>query len=296
MGEPAPGDVPGTAFLAPPHPTLYPCLLDGDRMRPEARDALIGYIVPILESVESGVRAWVRFATIGSGVSYNWDERGDLDVQVWIDTAGYVAAGGEDPEGLIVRLRTAIIEANYPTCADLGLATPDSVGALKVQYFAKAGTGTREDNLSEQPYGCWDIDGDEWVVRPEPITARFYGEAFLAAHADAVAISERAAGPLATLERAVRDARYWDALSRATGEPSFAERAGRSREEAAAARDTVWHLFDAVVVSRDAAYSPEGRGIHDPRDSTVKLLEVWGVFGALKSGARDPFPWEDPPG
>jgi hypothetical protein len=44
----------------------------------------------------------------------------------------------------------------------------------------------------------------------------------------------------------------------------------------------VQEVYDAIVEGRQAAYKPGGMGIKDPRDSLVKVLEVWGIFDRLK--------------
>jgi hypothetical protein len=284
----------GVPFLTDPHPTLYPCVFDADGVRPEARDRLIGYILPVLESAAPGARDWVAFRAIGSGASYNWDEGGDLDVQVWVDTEAYAEAGGTDPEGLVRRLRAACGPVNYPTVASLGLTADGVEGTMQVQYYVKPGKGTDDEVRSERPYSAWNLDDGGWIIEPWPITPEFYGDLFLQVETSAKQVAEQADDLLDDLERSVREATYWQELFERGGDERYRQQANEARIEAERAHAGVETIFNGVFEARDEAYSPEGKGVADERDATTKLLEVWGVFWKLKRAARAPLPWDAP--
>ena len=283
----------GSAFLAKPHDRLYPCLFEGDQMREEARQGLVGHMLPVLESSSPGAREWVRFAVIGSGMSYNWDDRGDLDVQVWVDVDTYASSGKTDPENLVKRLRRESAPANFPRLADIGLATDDCDGKMLVQYYIKPGKGTHDEVRSERPYAAYDLDGGEWIVQPEPITPEFYATLFMAVEKKAERLAEQAGDLFDDLERRTAEATYWDGLLQQDPKPTYEEQRDEARLAAEQARAGVVTIFDAVFEGRDEAYGPGGKGIKDERDATEKLLEVWGVFQKLKHHARDPLPWEE---
>ncbi len=281
-------------FLKPPHETLYPCLFEGTAMREDVAERLMGHILPVLESAYPGAREWTRFAVVGSGLSYNWDEAGDLDVQVWIDVDRYAAGGGPDPEHLVKGLRRAAGPVNYPRLADLGLSTDDCTGAMKVQFYVKAGTGTEREILDERPYAAYDLEAGRWIVEPEPLTPEFYAKLFLAVEKRAEALAEQADDLMDDLERRLAEAAYWDGLLRQSAGAEYEAQRDEARLAAEQAQAGVVQIFDTVFEGREAAYSPEGAGIRDERDATQKLLEVWGIFGKLKHHAREPLPWEPP--
>jgi hypothetical protein len=279
-------------FLTDPHPTLYPCVFDEQGLMEEARERIVGHILPVLESAAPGARDWLAFRVIGSGASYNWDEGGDLDVQVWVDVEAYAAGGGTDPDGLVKRLRAACGPVNYPTVASLGLTTEDCAGTMQVQYYVKAGRGTYEEVRAERPYAAWDLDGTGWIVEPWPITPEFYGDLFIQVEARAKEVAEQADDLLDDLERSLREAAYWEGLHAKTPEERYLQQANEAKLEAERAHAGIVTLFDAVFEARDEAYSPEGKGVADERDAQTKLLEVWGVFWKLKRAARAPLPWD----
>lgn len=261
-------------------------------MYEEARQGLIGHMLPVLESSSPGAREWVQFRVIGSGMSYNWDDRGDLDVQVWVDVDTYTASGKTDPENLVKRLRRESAPANFPRMADIGLATDDCDGKMLVQYYIKPGKGTHDEVRSEQPYAAYDLDAGEWIVRPEPITPEFYATLFMAVEKKAERLAEQAGDLLDDLERRVAEASYWEGLYQQKPEPAYEEQRDEARLAAEQAKAGIVTIFDSVFSSRDEAYSPGGKGIKDERDATEKLLEVWGVFQKLKQHARGSLPWE----
>ncbi len=283
---------PQVPFLTDPHPTLYPCVFEANGVKPEARDRLLGHILPVLESAAPGARDWISFCVIGSGASYNWDEGGDLDVQVWVDTEAYAAGGGTDPDGLVKRLRAACGPVNYPTVASLGLTTDDCAGTMQVQYYIKPGTGTDDEVKSERPYSAWNLDEDRWIIEAWPITPEFYGDLFLQVEASAKQVAEQADDLLDDLERSLREAAYWEGMFERGNDPRYRQQADEAKIEAERAHAGVETLFNAVFEARDEAYSPEGKGVADERDAQTKLLEVWGVFWKLKRAARAPLPWE----
>jgi hypothetical protein len=288
--EPTPP--PPVPFLTDPHPTLYPCVFDEGGMRQEARDRILGHIAPVFESASPGIGEHIAYRVVGSGASFNWDEGGDLDIQVWVNVDAYAAAGGTDPEGLIKRLRAACGPVNYPTVESLGLVTDDCGGAMQVQYYVKAGTGTYQEVRSERPYSAWDIDEGVWIVQAWKITPEFYGDLFLQVESKAKEIAEQADDLMDDLERSVREATYWQGMYDRGNDKRYLQQATEAKLEAERAHAGVETLFDAVFYARDDAYSPEGKGVADERDAQTKLLEVWGVFWKLKRAARSPLPWD----
>ena len=262
-------------FLDPPHEVLYPCVWGPDeQMLPQARSIFISTIMGMVTERWGMDRSWIRFSVIGSGASYNWDETGDIDIQVWVS----------DESRLVDIRRFIVANLLHRTCADYGLATPDCAGAMEVQFYAKAGRGTPTENLAGQPYACYDIDLDRWLVRPIPLTPELYGDLFLLVEDRAEQIATEAEDAIAAVDRARLDVGFWAGLASESeifsGRHEVAERNLVRRLGEAKA------LFDQIFKGRQEAYSPEGHGIYDERDAIWKLLEVWGITPRLKEIAH----------
>src|SRR6476469_1028792 len=88
------------SFLKHPHDDLYPPAFEGgDKITVKAKNAIKSHVLNQLELNEyPNADQWIYFTVYGSGISYNWDETGDFDVQMWIDVARYNEAEPDDPQ------------------------------------------------------------------------------------------------------------------------------------------------------------------------------------------------------
>lgn len=261
-------------FLSQPHDSLYGAAWepsDGDGgwiMRPEAK---VAFTETVADLVPHAV-GHMNFAVIGSGACYNWDESGDLDVQVWVD------------DSTILRdVRRAIVGnlVGTYTCADLGLTSPPGDGSMEVQWYAKPGLGTFEENAEGQPYACYDMQLDEWVVAPYPLTPSMYADQFIAVEGHAEEVAAEAEVLLSLYDRARASALYWSGLS--ATDKMYDGRSADAHVKVLSTQADVKALYDSLKANRAAAYKADGRGIHDERDSVWKLLQVWGIVARLES-------------
>jgi hypothetical protein len=238
-------------------------------MLPEARQAFIGRFLEVVLPVYPDIRDVVRFAAIGSGASYNWDEAGDFDVQVWVAN-----------DDLVAEIRRLIVaELLDKTCEDFGLD-----GTMGVQYYAKLGRGIFEENLSGNPYACYDIDLDKWLVEPFPMTPEFYGDLFLLVTSRAEEIAQEADILLSAYERDRRDVEYWSAL--AAEADGYEYQVEASQANLRESWDRAKAFFHQMMLMRKRAYEPGGKGVFDDGDAIWKLLEVWGITPRLKTLAH----------
>lgn len=262
-------------FLDQPHPTLYPCVWGPDeQMRPEARERFLRALLDLAEPLWPDVRSWLRFAVIGSGASYNWAEDGDLDIQVWV----------ADEDRLRDVRRLIVGNLLGKTCADYGLTTTDCDGAMEVQFFAKPGRGTIGENLHGQPYACYDMDLDRWLVHPIPLTPEMYGDLFALVYDRAEEVAAEAEALLARYDRARRDADYWTNLNRRGG--GFEDYVAQAQARLVERHEDVKALYKQLAEQRANAYTKRGKGIYDEQDAIWKMLEVWGINPRLKNVAQ----------
>lgn len=283
-------------FLNDPHKELYPAAFDGMKMRPEANKKIKHYVLQAIETgVEANADRWVYFTVYGSGASYNWDETGDFDVQMWVDIDTYNEHHMDQPltsDELLAMVRRAVQSVNFPSFAELGLKT-DCEGKMLIQYYPKPGKGTKEENLASKPYACYDMELDEWLQRPEPFTPEFYGESFLRVENKARDIADQADQLLSQFQRNILSWQFWTQLFSKYRNKEYRKAADDAKTNATIEQQGVMTLFEGVFGGRQKAYSPEGEGYKDERDLTQKLLEVWGVFQKLKHFARMPLTWDE---
>lgn len=283
-------------FMKEPHATLYPCAFEGEKMRPEASKAIKNHILKaLIDAGFSDADNWIYFTVYGSGASYNWDEEGDFDVQMWVDYIKYNENHSEPmtSDELVVEVRRWVQTANFPSFAELNLSTDDCEGSMLIQYYPKPGTGTEEENLASKPYACYDMEQDQWLQKPEPIRPTFYGEMFLMVMPKAEDIAIQAEALLAELDRNVTNWQFWYGMYNEYHNDEYLKEADRAQESAHQEREAIRNLFENVFKGRQEAYSPAGEGFKDERDIIQKVLEVWGIFQDLKHNARADLPWEE---
>jgi hypothetical protein len=288
-------------FLREPKSELYPPLFQGSKTVPvEVRSKLKAHVLNVLELEFINPDQWIYFTIYGSGISYNWDEGGDLDLQMWVDHEKYMQQGGEDMtvDDLIASVRRNVQKVNFPSFKDLGLTSPagskeEADGSMLIQYYPKPGKGTPEENLASKPYACYDLETDEWLEEPEPIEPTFYGEQFVMLLPKAEDIALQAEALISEYERDILNWQFWFALNSQSGDPAYQDQMLESKDRAEQEKAGIKNLFDGVFQGRAKAYSPEGKGIEDERDMVQKLLEVWGIFQKLKHYAREPLPWDE---
>jgi hypothetical protein len=279
-------------FLKEPHDALYPSAFKGDKMRPEAVKKIKDYV---LTAIGDDADKWIYFTLYGSGASYNWDEDGDFDVQMWVDIDKYNEAHSDKPltsDELLDMTRRAVQTVNFPSFKELGLDTSDCEGRMLIQYYAKPGKGTEEENLASKPYACYDMETNKWLYHPEPFTPEFYGESFIRVMPKATDVAEQSEDLVAQFNRNIINWQFWNQLYEEHKNEAYKKQAEISKTNATLEQQGIMTLFQGVFGGRQEAYSPEGEGYHDERDLVQKLLEVWGIFQNLKHFARLTLPWD----
>lgn len=284
-------------FLKEPHEDLYPCAWENNKMKPEANKAMKDHILNYLAEQEyTDADKYIYFTVYGSGASYNWDEDGDFDLQLWVDYSKY-KKGHPDmditADELIADIRRNVQIVNFPSFADLGLATEDCQGTMLIQYYAKPGTGSEEENIAQKPYACYDMETDKWIVEPKKYGPTFYGAEFVMVMPKAQDIALQSEALVGSLERNTVAWSFWKQFSEQTGDPHYSDIANQAQEKASLDKDAIHNLFLNVFRGRQEAYSETGQGIEDERDAVEKMLEVWGTFQTMRHYVKTPLPWEE---
>jgi hypothetical protein len=293
----------GEGYLKDPHDNLYPYLFPtgGTKMPEKVRHLLKSHVLNQLEEAFEDPDNFIYFTCYGSGISYNWDEGGDLDIQMWVDIEKFQALNEEKAtwtmDDLLAEVRRNVQLVNFPTVKEIGLSPgkddDESTGEMLIQYYPKPGKGTKEENLAQQPYACLDLETGEWLVPPKPFDPEFYGLHFLEVMPKATDMAIQAEALLDEFERNVLNWQFWFSLYSRYRNPAYQEQYQEAQKNAIMEKSGIENMFHGIFGGRQEAYSPGGKGIEDERDMTQKLLEVWGIFQRLKHYSRAPLPWDE---
>lgn len=294
----------GEGFLKDPHKNLYPYLFPdgGTVMSEKVRHLLKSHVLNQLEDAFEDPDNFIYFTVYGSGVSYNWDEGGDLDIQMWIDIEKFQALNEEKAtwtmDDLLAEVRRNVQLVNFPTVKDIGLTAPndpeeETTGEMLVQYYPKPGKGTKEENLASKPYACYDLETGEWLEQPKPFDPSFYGLHFLEVMPKATDMAIQAEALLDEFERNVLNWQFWFSLYSRYRNPAYQGQYQEAQRNAILEHAGIKNMFAGIFGGRAEAYSPGGKGIEDERDMLQKVLEVWGIFQRLKHYSRAPLPWDE---
>lgn len=288
-------------FLREPHDELYPNLFKGeDKIPDDVKAVLKNHVLEPLSAEFTDPDAFIYFTIYGSGISYNWDEGGDLDLQLWVDVEKYSSTTDQPltTDDLLASIRRVVQTVNFPTFISLGLKAPDgspedTTGSMMIQYYPKPGKGTKDENLASKPYACYDLETDEWLVKPKPIRPEFYGDEFLLLMPKAKDIALQTEALLGEYQRNILNWQFWFAMYSRYKKKEYREQYVEAMQDASQEKEGIKNLFEGVFGGRAEAYAPGGKGIYDERDMVQKLLEVWGIFQELKHYARLPLPWDE---
>lgn len=276
-------------YVRDPHDTLYPPVFEDDRVKPVVRERLRNYILEPLSERFVSPESWLRFYIYGSGASYDWDESGDLDVQVFVDEDRFWSLNPDanlDGHTVVSTVRRTFADKNFRTLEQLGLE-----GDMTVQYYAKSGQGTHEQVLSERPYAAYDLDEDVWVVKPEPMGADFFARLFERSMAKAQMLAEHIGALITAYDVDVMSAEYWGAM--AERDPEYEGDKEKYRQEAESDYRRLKSIYDSIHRARNKAYGPQGMGNLDERDAVYKMLLAWDVLPALERRVKEGVPWRD---
>lgn len=278
-------------FLGEPHKTLYPPLFKGMKLRPEVAKIIKKHALDAISEEFKNPDDFCYFTIYGSGISYNWDEKGDIDIQIWVDIDDY---DGEPmtQDDLVAAVRRLIAPINFSSVKELGIDTQDEVGTTLVQYYAKPGTGSKDENLASKPYACYDLEKMKWLVRPTPIKPTFYGDAFIKMMPEANDVANEVESLCDDFERHSLEWEFWNKLNEENPNKLYATRLKQLQTKAEETQAGVIRVFKRIFKGRADAYSPTGEGINDQRDVLQKYLEIWGLFQRLKRDARKELPWK----
>lgn len=153
----------GGYFVAPKG-VLDERLFEGDIMREDVRQTLLGLLYGFWRERYNDPESWSTAWLAGSQITPQWRERGDLDVLIGIDMARFFKANPHlrgFPQKMIAKhLNSEMKEHLWPT-------TENWQGWAEVTFYVNPGTGN--DIRSINPYAAYNLTTGEWSVTPPDV-------------------------------------------------------------------------------------------------------------------------------
>lgn len=161
-------------FFDPPHRNLDPLIWDGEKLKPDARDAILSFWTGVLgEDWEK----WAALYITGSATSYQWETgwshpwlgprqtpvAPDVDTHLVID---YQALRKQRPlwSGMTPMEIRKLLEA----WVDKAKQDVEIMPGLRLDAFIRLET-TRDEfetDVAQTRQGVYDVTGDSWLIRP----------------------------------------------------------------------------------------------------------------------------------
>jgi hypothetical protein len=157
-----------SGYFSTPQTGLDPHIFDGDHIKPDVRDHILGVFYHFLDLRYSGRTRWLGVWLAGSGISYQWAGdrgNGDLDVLFGIDYPEFCQANpafqGMPEDEFADLLNTDLKKTLWPSTA-----TTDFHGqTYEVTYYLNPGT-TAGSIQGIHPYAAYNLTNDRWDIRP----------------------------------------------------------------------------------------------------------------------------------
>jgi hypothetical protein len=263
-----------SGYFSTPSPTLDPALFDGDRLRPEARAAVLAPLMSFLAAIGlQNPDRWLHLWITGSAITYQWDAdrgHGDLDVMLGISYTEFLAENpefsGTSPEDFAGMLTSEMKTSLWPHTASVPLGGKP----YEITYYLNPRT---QDDISViNPYAALNVLTGDWEVRPPELPENprdLYPAAWFDAAARDTAIARQVtSGYQLHLKR----------LAAATpGSPGW-HNAGASLNLLTAQAQA---LFDDLHTGRRQAFSGTGQGYQDWHNYRWQAGKASGAVQAL---------------
>jgi hypothetical protein len=162
-----------SGYFSAPQRGLDPHIFDGDHIKSDVRDHILGVLHTYMDARYHGVRKWLAAWLAGSGISFQWAGdrgNGDLDVLFGVDfplfyemNPTYVGISEDEFADL---LNGDLKKNLWPRTA-----TTDFHGqTYEVTYYLNPGT-TSHSIAAINPYAAYNLTHDRWDIRPPELPA-----------------------------------------------------------------------------------------------------------------------------
>jgi hypothetical protein len=265
-----------SGYFSAPQAGLDPHIFDGDHIKPDVRDHILGVLNTYLDGHYQGVRIWLAAWLAGSGISFQWAGdrgNGDLDVLFGIDFPKFYEMN-PTYQGISEAEFSDLMNSDLKKNLWPRTATTDFHGQVyEVTYYLNPGT-TSQSIAAINPYAAYNLTRDRWDIRPPSLPAD---------------------------PHSLYPKHWWGAVQREEDHArTLVERYNHLRSAASSAspNSAVWHnslasqkivveqakaLFDDIHLGRKQAFGPGGSGYGDYYNFRWQAHKQAGTVQALNS-------------
>jgi hypothetical protein len=162
-----------SGYFSTPQSGFDPHIFDGQHIKPDVRDHILGVLRSFVDSRFTGCRTWLTVWLAGSGISYQWAGdrgNGDLDCMLGVDFPRFYednASYRGISETEVANLVNADLKAHLWTFT---AATDFHGQTYEVTYFLSPdATASSIEGL--HPYAAYNLTHDRWDIKP-PVLPR----------------------------------------------------------------------------------------------------------------------------
>lgn len=242
-----------TSYFTPPSDHLDPALFDGIELKTDVRWPLITAVTETL--VKAGLNNpsnWINIWITGSGITYQWMDNHDLDVQMGIDYLNFLHYNPDYkniPEYMMEdRINRYLRTFLWPKMANATFNGKE----FNVTYFWNS--GVESDITVIHPYAAYNIVDNTWIQQPPqipPDPRTLYPEAWFNTALNDELASQRIANAYLVQSQALK--------AYSPGSPGAVTTQSTLNLLAAQAQT----LFDDIHQGRRQAFAEGGKGYYD---------------------------------
>src|ERR1700740_1070288 len=267
-----------SSYFSRPSNILDPNLFEGEHLRPDVRDQILRIFMDYMGTRYSEPQHWSMVWLAGSGISFQWSAdrgNGDLDVLFGIDYSRFVTANPDfmyfDRHEIAEFITNDLRKNLWPVTAH----TYIGFGEYELTFFLNDNVEGHDSSIVHiHPYAAYNLNKDEWTVRPPYLPRDTSPESMYPAdYYRQAEANKEAAEALVTRYNAVR--REGQMLA-----PGSTHDVNNARHKALV-RSEAQTLFDALHLGRKMAFSPDGEGYGDFYSFQWQKAKADGIIAAL---------------
>lgn len=269
-----------SSYFSRPSNILDPNLFEGEHLRPDVRETILRIYMDYMGSHYNEPGNWSVVWLAGSGISFQWASNrgnGDLDVLFGIDYNKFVTANPNfmyyDRHEIAEYITNDLRKNLWPVTAHTYFGWSE----YELTFFLNENVEGHNNSIVHiHPYAAYNLNTDEWTVRPPNIPANTEPSDLYPAEFHAQAESNKqAAEALVNRYNAVRQ----EGSMIRPGSPQDVNNARHK----ALVRAEAQTLFNSLHLGRKMAFSPDGQGYGDFYNFQWQKAKEDGIIAALNA-------------
>jgi hypothetical protein len=268
-----------SGYFSAPQKGLDPHIFDGQHIKPDVRDHILGVLHTYLDARYRGVRSWLGVWLAGSGISFQWAGdrgNGDLDVLFGVNFPRFYETNptfqGISEAEFADLLNNDMRQNLWPRTA----VTNFHGQTYEVTYYLNPGTSATSI-AAIHPYAAYNLTRDVWDIRPPELPENprsLYPDTWW----KAVDEERDQARLLVSRYNVLRS----QAVNLHPNSAAWKNALGSQKLVVEQAKN----LFDSIHLGRRQAFGPGGSGYGDYANFRWQAHKESGVVQALNSLAQ----------